>query len=111
MQHDALLGVSALAIGLVFQAVRSDKVIFAVTLKQLSDFLEFPGSDIVVTNSDGVNTFLSINLKFPHEFILKYEDGDFLKVLITEDLTGFLRLRGAASGKLEQRLVAQIDHE
>jgi hypothetical protein len=103
LPYDTLLGEPALTVGVVLQAVKKDRITFSLTLKQMSDFLEFPGTHTVSTNSDGVNTWLAIEGQLPHPITLKYEDGDFMKFTITEDLTGFLRFRTSASGRVEHR--------
>ena len=102
--YDALLGEPALIVGMVLQIIRGDEITFAMSLKQTSDFLELPGTTTVSTTSDGTNTWLAMEVTLPHEVLLKYEDGDHMKFLLAEDLTGFLRLRGSAGGKVEHRV-------
>jgi len=106
--YDGLLGEPALIVGMVFQVIRGDRITFSLTLKQMSDFLELPGTHTVSTNSDGINTWLAMEVTLPHEVLLKYEDGDYMKMLLVEDLTGFLRLRSSAGGRVEHRATGSL---
>ena len=101
LAYDALLGVSALTNGLNFQRIQGGKVSFAVSIKQLGDFLS-TGSNIVNAISDGTNTFLTLLIEFPEPIVLEPGNAEnFLSFTVNDDLSGFLQLTAAARGAVE----------
>lgn len=101
LAYDALLGVSTLSNGITFSRVQSGKTVFAITLKQLGDFLS-SGSNIVNAISDGTNTFITLQVTFPEAVILDGNAGDFLSFTINDNLSGLLQFTAVARGSIEQ---------
>ncbi len=100
LAYNALLGVSALSNGIIFQRVEDGKTLFSISIKQLGDLLS-TGSDIVNAISDGTNTFLTLLVKFPEAIVLKGGNNDFLSFTINDNLSGLLQFTAAARGAIE----------
>jgi len=100
LAFDTLMGVSALTNGLVFSRVQKGKTLFAVSIKQLGDFLA-TGSNIVNHISDGTNSFITILVEFPEPIVLEGGSDDFLAFSVSDDLSGLLQFTAAARGALE----------
>ena len=76
---------------------------FHPVIKNLKDLLQFPSTSIDSTLSDGVNTMVTICQQFHTPLILKSEDLDKLRILLRDDMSGFLHMRITVSGFVEQR--------
>jgi len=102
LSYDALLGVSALTNGIVFQIVRDGEVSLAVNLKQIGDFLT-TGGTIVNHISDGTNTFISLVFEFVEPIVIIGDGGDsnFMSLTINDNLSGLLEFRAVARGSIE----------
>ena len=100
LAFNALLGVSALTNGISFQREQDDKIVFAVNIKQLGDFLS-TGSNIVNAISDGTNTFITLLIEFPEPIILNPGLGSALTFTINDDLSGLSQFTAAARGAVE----------
>ncbi|MCH8837724.1 MAG: hypothetical protein IIA60_07970 [Candidatus Marinimicrobia bacterium] len=100
LAYNSLLGVSALSNGIIFARVQEDKTVFAVSLKQLSDFLA-TGSNLINMVSDGTNTFITLLVEFPEPIILDGSTGDNLSFTINDNLSGLLLFTAAARGAIE----------
>ncbi len=101
--YDAFLGVSALSNGIIYQRLSGKDIRFSFGFKQLSDILQLPGSEIKSQGSDGTNTWLALDSQPTEPLILKSENGDLLRIIISDNLSGLLLLRISAGGKSEQR--------
>ncbi|KKL87123.1 hypothetical protein LCGC14_1937850 [marine sediment metagenome] len=100
LSYDKLLGVPALANGIVFTRVQDNEIRFSVTIKQLGDFLA-TGSNIVNHISDGINTFIALLVVFPVPIILDGSKQDFLSFTVNDDLSSLLQFTAAARGAIE----------
>ncbi len=100
LSYDSILGVSALANGITFQRVQKGVVQFAVTLKQISDFLA-SGSQIVNAISDGTNTHIVLEVRFFHNIIIEGGLDSFLSFTINDDLSGLLEFTASTLGAIE----------
>jgi len=101
--YDTLLGVPALTNGITYQLVQGGTVTETGIIRQLSDWLQRPNSELINTISDGTNTCFTIRHVFPHPVILKPEGLDRLRILINDDLSGLLLFRIAAGCREEAR--------
>jgi len=98
---DQLLGVSALANGIVFSRVQKGNTLFAVTLKNLGDFLA-TGSDLINVTGNATNTGFTLLVRFPEPIVLEGgESENFLSFTINDNLSGLTRFTAAARGALE----------
>lgn len=100
LAFDALLGVSALTNGVIFSRTQDGEVTFAVSIKQLGDFLA-TGSNIVNSISDGTNTFITLLVQFPEPIILEPGSGNSLNFTINDDLSALSVFTAAARGAVE----------
>ena len=103
LAYNNILGVTALASGLTYQRVRAGETVAAYTSHQLSDWMQFPNAQLMAAVSDGTNTMININTAFSIPEILRAEDGDGLRMLVQDDLTGLIMLRMACGCMVEQR--------
>lgn len=103
LSYDKLLGVSSLSNGILYQGTIGGETRLTFPLKNLSDFFVFPGSKIVGYGSDGTNTFLKIALELYEPVILQSEYDDKLSFIVSDDLSGLLKLVVTASCKEEYR--------
>jgi hypothetical protein len=103
LSYNKLLGETALTNGLTYQRIQDGEVTFSRTIHHISDFLQFPRSEIDNAISDGTNTMITIDISPPQEEILKSENDDQLRALVQDDLSGLLLLRMSISGRTEQR--------
>ena len=104
--YDQLLGVAALANGVVFQGIIDDEITFAVVLRQLSDLMQVPGTKIDASGAavDGTDTWITIGVNFTHPTILKSEHLDRITATVSDDLSGLDLFRVAAYGGEEDRI-------
>jgi len=103
LPYDALLAESALTIGVICQQIQAGESTDVLIIKQLSDILNHPGTELTNIIGDGTNTYLTAEIIVSEPIVLKSEDLDMLRVLIQEDLSGLLMLRVSVAGKVEVR--------
>jgi hypothetical protein len=101
--YDKILGISALSNGLLFRRFKDGKVNFAGTMKQLSDLLQFPGSEIDGYGGNTTSSWISVKFSITEPFILKSENQDHLSMVISDDLSELSMLRVSVGCKVEQR--------
>jgi len=101
--YNQILGEAALTTGLLFRRYKDGEINFSGSMKQLSDLLEFPGSEIDSFGGDGTNTWISVKFTMIEPFVLKSEDRDYLSLTVSDDLSGLLRFRASIGAKEEQR--------
>ena len=101
LAYDALLSVSTLSNGITFSRVQSNETVFAITIKQLGDFLS-AGSNLINAISDGLNTFFTLQVIFPEAVILEGNTSDFLSFTINDDLSTLLQFTAVARGSIER---------
>jgi hypothetical protein len=100
--YDSFLDVS-LTSGIIYRRVISNKTIFSVNILNLLDFLQLPNTSITGSGSDGTNTWVTLEAVHTEPLLLKGEDEDEISFLVTDNLSGLLRLRISAGCKLEYR--------
>jgi len=89
ISYDAILGVSALAVGINFRRVNNHEVIASGNISTIGDMVT-AGSLIVNQLSDGTNTMLKLSTPLEEWVTLDESVGDALEVVINDDLTGLL---------------------
>lgn len=102
LAYDDILG-TVLSPGLTYQRIQSGEVMFSTNIKTLADLLYLPGSELKDVMYDGTNTFITIEVSLVEAEILKDEDEDELRVILSEDLSGYEYIRMVTRGSLEQR--------
>ncbi len=103
LSYDQMLGEAALTNGILYQRIHDGITIDSTAIKQVSDWLQFPKVNLASAISDGTNTFISINAFYLEPVVLKAENKDKLRILISDNLSGLLLLRVSAGGRIEQR--------
>jgi len=101
--YDKLLGVATLNTGIVYKRVQAGKTLSTASIRQFSDIMSFSEATVTGNGGDGTNTWVSVNIKFTEEVILKYEEEDYMSLTISEDLSGLLIFTMSASAKIEER--------
>jgi hypothetical protein len=101
--YNKFLSVSALDTGIVFQKYSKGTAELIGSAKQLSDFLQFPGSSIDSFGGDGTNAWLTIKFVMPAPWVLKAEYDEYLSMTINDPLNGLLLLRMSAGCREEER--------
>jgi len=100
LAHDQILGVSALSTGIVFRRIEDSETVFAVTIKDLGDFLS-TGSNLINAISDGTDTFFTLLIEFPEPIILRGPPkANFLAFTINDNLSGLTKFTAAARGAI-----------
>lgn len=97
---DQFLGVSGLTNGILFQRVQRGKVLFAVLLKNLGDFLAV-GSDLINATGNATNTGFTLVVTFPEPIVLEGISDEFLSFTISDNLSGLTRFTAVARGAIE----------
>jgi len=98
---NAILGVASLTNGITFTSVKKGKTIFAVSIKDLGDFLA-TGSNLINVTGDATNTGLTLVINFPEPIILEGgESENFLSFTINDTMANLTRFTAAARGALE----------
>ena len=103
LSYDQILGESALSSGLQYQRIQDGEITQTIIIKQISDVLQFPHTNIENFIYDGTNTFLTAYTKFTEPLILKSENSDKLQYTINDSLSGLLLLRASVGAKVEQK--------
>lgn len=101
--YDKLLGVTVLTNGILYRRVVDYKIPLAFPFKNLGEILMFPGTRIDSYGSDGTNTFLKILVDLKEPIVLKSENEDKISFVVSDDLSGLLKLVISANCKEEQR--------
>jgi len=101
--YNKLLSVAALDTGIQFHKHSKGAVELIGVVKQLSDFLQFPGSKIDSYGGDGTNAWMTVTFTMPAPWVLKSEHNDFLSMTINDPLNGLLLLRMSAGCREESR--------
>ena len=100
--YSSWLGVNLIT-GVNYQRIQADAVKATAIIKSLADWLSLPETEVVSQMSDGTNSFISMRGDFTDAIILKSEEADELRIVISEDLSSLLHFRISAGCKEEQR--------
>lgn len=103
LSYDKLLGETSLTNGILYQRVIDGEVLLSFPFRDLGDILMFPGAKIENCGSDNTNTFLKILVDLIEPIVLKAENGDKISFIISDDLSGLLKLTVSANCKEELR--------
>jgi hypothetical protein len=103
LSYDKFLALGNLNVGILFQKVCENDVIWSSTFHNLLDFLQIPNTNILTTGCDGTNTWFSLSQNFASPVLLKSESKDKLSFIIRDDMTGLLRFRIGVSCREEYR--------
>ena len=98
LSYDKFLGVNGLTVGITIRRFRDGIVRTSANIKTLGEMLTGSAS-LSSTMSDGINTFIRVDVQFPDWVTLDEEAGDILEIVINDDLTGLLDMKGALVGR------------
>ena len=103
--YDSLLGIGPLSNGLVYNRFNEDEIIVTETINQFSDLIRLPST--VVSGYGGTKTpggsWVSVVSPVAEPIILKPENKDKIRWVVSEDLSGLDLLYISAKTKLEIR--------
>jgi len=103
LSYDKILDVTKLANGITYQLIKNGKIVDVITVTNIGDWLQYPLVTISEAICDGTNTFIKISVKFVEPAILKEEDDDEMRIIISDSLSGLLFFRTCVGAKVEQR--------
>lgn len=105
LSYDKLLGETSLTNGILYQRVIGGKIPLSFPFRNLGEILMFPGAKIAAEScgSDGTNTFLKIFVDLGEPIVLKSEDDDRISFMVSDDLSGLLKLVISANCREERR--------
>jgi hypothetical protein len=92
LAYDSFLGVSP-SNGFILQNIRNDRVNFSGALFGIGDFMGISNFNITSAVSDGTNTFIKLELRLSRPIPFNKKDGDILRVILSDDYSGLLRMR------------------
>ena len=76
LSYNKFLGLTELAVGLLFQRYHEEQVTLTVNFHNLLDVLQLPNTNILNIGCDGTNTWMTLNQIFASPILLKAGDGD-----------------------------------
>jgi len=100
--YNSFLG-ATLGSGIVYQRIQNGEVISSSVIKTLADWLSLPETKVSSQMSNGTNSFITMRGDFTDAIILKAEDNDELRIIVSEDLSSLLHLKISAGCKEEDR--------
>ena len=101
LSYDKILNVVGLVTGCTLQRTQRGQTQFAISLKNLSDFIE-AGADLKNGMSDGTNTHITLEVKLNEElFILRGNKADSMSFTINDDLSALTKFTMFAIGRTE----------
>ena len=103
LSYNKLLNMTSLTNGILYQGRLGGKIRFALPVRNIGDILMLPGSRIESCGSDGTNTFLKMFLDLKYPIILQAEHDDKLSFMISDDLSGLIKIVISANCREEAR--------
>ena len=100
--YDTVLGTS-IASGINYKRISEGVTTSQATINKFVDFMGLSNATITGQGGDTTNNWVSVNVKFNEEVVLKAEDEDKMTLTINDDLSGLLYLRVGAGAKVETR--------
>ena len=102
LPYDTLLGTS-IASGIDYKRIQAGITTNAATMNTFTNFMTLSNATITGQGGDTTNNWVSINVNFSEEVVLKGKNEDKLTLTINDDLSGLLYFKVSASGKVEDR--------
>lgn len=101
LDYTKFLGLD-LEIPFTYQRTSSERIVFSTQVATIGDLLSFPNA-IVNLYGDESTTFLQCKIKNNAPTILKGENDDLLRIIISEDISLLDRARVSIGGRREYR--------
>jgi len=102
LPYGSLLGVS-IANGIGYKRITNGVTVNAATISKFVDFMTLSNATITGQGGDATNNWVSVNIQFNEEIVLKAEDEDKMTLTINDDLSTLLYFRVGVGSKVEQR--------
>ena len=103
LSYNKILGINTLATGVLYQRIQDNDIRFSRPLRQLSDFLQTPKTHLQNAMHDGTNTYINIESLIFEPLVLKAENNNEIRLVISEDLSDLLLFRARAACKVVRR--------
>ena len=103
IDFQGILGQATLDTGIIYRKELDGSITTSLNFKDVYDWMQYPGVNISNYGTDGVNSWLTIDMKHPDPCLLKYEHSDRLTVSIAENLSGLSKFRVSIAGWEEKR--------
>ena len=103
LSYDSLLGLTSLSGGILYQRIQNGQVLQTQVLDNLSQILQTPRTFISNSMYDSSNTYITITSEIYEPLVLKSEDNDEIRILISQSTAGLLLFRWMAACKKECR--------
>ncbi len=100
LSYNKILGVSKLTNGIVVTRQQDGKVVDAFVFRQLSDIIT-AGGELETAISDGTNTMITVNIKFPEPIVMNGREDSFISITINDDLSPLLQFTASVRGAIE----------
>ena len=100
---DEFFGLPSLTAGVLFNAISEERQPLPGFWRNLRDILQIPGVYAGAWGGDSTSAYMMIHLDVPYPTILKYEDGDKLRTIINDDMTGLTHFNISVWGGEEVR--------
>lgn len=95
--YNGFLNESTLSNGINIQRQKLSDIVFNYIVKDFIDIMSLPADKIFDYGGDGVNSWVSITLKFNTPFLLYGDSSDKINVIIGDDLSGLLHFKMSIS--------------
>ena len=102
--YDTILGTS-ITNGINYKRIQNCVTISSITINKFIDFMTLSNAAITGQGGDATNNWISVNVKFNEEIVLKAEDEDKMTLTINDNLSGLLYLRVGVGCKVEDRKI------
>jgi len=100
--YDNLLG-ATITNGIGYKRISDGETVNAATISKFVDLMTLSNATITGSGGDLTNSWLSVNIQFSEDVILKAENEDKMTLSINDDLSGLLYLRVGVGSKVESR--------
>jgi hypothetical protein len=104
LSYDTFLGLDlSSGTGIAYQRIINREIALSLIFKNLGDWFQLPKTTLETAMSDGTNTFVSLIMETTEPLILKPENNDKLRLVISDNLSTLLWFRVSAGCKIEYR--------
>jgi hypothetical protein len=107
LDYTKFLGIT-LASGVIYQRIVDGVIVFSLPTRSIGDLLSIPNTHVKIWGDD-TTTFLQCRIVNYAPLVLKGENDDELRVIVTDDMSDLLLFRATVGGRLESRTVATAD--
>jgi hypothetical protein len=102
MDYTTFLGVE-MEVGITFQSISNGEVVFSFSTTSIGSTLSVPNTSVNLWGT-GDTTFMQNKVKLYSPVLLKGESDDEFRIILNDDLSGFLTYRTSVGGLIENRV-------